>query len=471
MDMLILDQSHMICSEQVSISSLNSTAVCLQDFRSEPCQVCGENASGWHCGSITCEACKKFFLRSVNGEYLKYKCIRDKKCIITRATRTQCQCCRYSKCIAIGMKIIEQSSNPKIEEIFKEIPCAVCQSASSGIHFGATTCEGCKGFFRRMTKENTPQNYKCSERNNCEINALTRNMCRACRFRKCLMAGMSIEGSRIGRQSNLFKHKMVEMQRRGVVQSKLCHILTSNLNHTRKKIPHINQEPLIMVSLKDNLESHIFEQISHIENAYISQLKELPFCSNEINDLWMICTSQLQEYSNRVRAFIDRIPNFNSINFIEKTSIIHLSTHSVILMCLCIQSLRSGIVNSNWNYLNISFDSSHSQYLQDQYPFFFELNRLTYSFEKELQIFELDDKEIALMLTLLITSIGNNKSKEIEYLEEELFSILYDYMAVKRGMNNKDYFILTIQIPFLHRINNLILTNISNLKCSLSYEL
>ncbi|CAF4928637.1 unnamed protein product, partial [Rotaria magnacalcarata] len=70
-------------------------------------------------------------------------------------------------------------------------------------------------------------------------------------------------------------------------------------------------------------------------------------------------------------------------------------------MCLCIQSLRSGIVNSNWNYLNISFNSSHSQNLQDRYPFFFELNRLTYSFEKELQIFELDDKEIALMLALL----------------------------------------------------------------------
>jgi len=39
------------------------------------------------------------------------------------------------------LKSSEESSNPKIEEIFKGIPCAVCQSASSGIHFGATTCE------------------------------------------------------------------------------------------------------------------------------------------------------------------------------------------------------------------------------------------------------------------------------------------------------------------------------------------
>jgi hypothetical protein len=72
-----------------------------------------------------------------------------------------------------------------------------------------------------MIKERSPKDYKCSERNNCEINALTRNMCRACRFKKCLIAGMSIQGSRIGRQSNLFKHKIVEMQRRGLIQSQL----------------------------------------------------------------------------------------------------------------------------------------------------------------------------------------------------------------------------------------------------------
>ena len=106
------------------------------------------------------EACKKFFLRSANGEYLKYRCIRDKKCPITRTTRTQCQFCRYSKCITIGMTLTgkspdririyfnqtksffsEDHSNPKIEDIFRGIPCAVCTDASSGLHFGVTTCE------------------------------------------------------------------------------------------------------------------------------------------------------------------------------------------------------------------------------------------------------------------------------------------------------------------------------------------
>lgn len=53
MNMFVLEQSQITYSEQTSTSSLNTNTICFQDFRSEPCQVCGENASGWHCGSIT----------------------------------------------------------------------------------------------------------------------------------------------------------------------------------------------------------------------------------------------------------------------------------------------------------------------------------------------------------------------------------------------------------------------------------
>jgi len=72
-------------------------------------------------------------------------------------------------------------------------------------------------------------------------------------------------------------------------------------------------------------------------------------------------------------------------------------------MCFCIQSSRLETSNNHWNYLNLSLNSLD---FQQRFSFFFELNRLTYSFENELKILKLDDKEIAILLTLLIISIG-----------------------------------------------------------------
>ncbi|CAF3385890.1 unnamed protein product [Rotaria sp. Silwood1] len=228
-------------------------------------------------------------------------------------------------------------------------------------------------------------------------------------------------------------------------------------------------------SLEDTLESYLFKQIIQIENAYVNYLKELPFCSNETNDLWHTCLFQLNEYTTRVGDFALRIPDFCTLNSEDKSLLIHTSTHSVVLLCLGFQSSRYRTLtnDSNWNYLNISTNSSFGQSLQQNFPFFFDLNHLTYSIERELQILELDDKEIALMIVLLITSITNSKLKDIEKIEklqENYFCALYDYMSAKRGIDSKDYFILTIQIPFIHRINSIISTNIVNFKCSLSYN-
>lgn len=33
-------------------------SIVLSEDRYEPCRVCGEQSSGFHCGAVTCEACK-----------------------------------------------------------------------------------------------------------------------------------------------------------------------------------------------------------------------------------------------------------------------------------------------------------------------------------------------------------------------------------------------------------------------------
>ena len=167
------------------------------------CQVCGDKAAGFYCGAFACEACKKFFMRSCRNDKTKYVCLRDKKCQITAESRVQCQYCRLQKCLTLNM--YSPGSDVRKENV-GDIPCRVCSAPSSGFHFGALTCEGCKGFFRRMAKERELGKYRCSKTGACEINTSTRNLCKSCRYKKCIDAGMSIEGSRIGRQPNAVKY-------------------------------------------------------------------------------------------------------------------------------------------------------------------------------------------------------------------------------------------------------------------------
>ncbi|KQL60107.1 nuclear receptor subfamily 1 group D member 1 [Amazona aestiva] len=71
--------------------------------------------------------------------------------------------------------------------------CKVCGDVASGFHYGVHACEGCKGFFRRSIQQNI-QYKKCLKNENCSIVRINRNRCQQCRFKKCLLVGMSRDG-------------------------------------------------------------------------------------------------------------------------------------------------------------------------------------------------------------------------------------------------------------------------------------
>ncbi|CAB3378432.1 Hypothetical predicted protein [Cloeon dipterum] len=77
------------------------------------------------------------------------------------------------------------------------VPCKVCGDKASGYHYGVTSCEGCKGFFRRSIQKQIE--YRCLRDGKCLVIRLNRNRCQYCRFRKCLAVGMSRDSVRYGR--------------------------------------------------------------------------------------------------------------------------------------------------------------------------------------------------------------------------------------------------------------------------------
>nr|ASL70507.1 nuclear receptor [Brachionus rotundiformis] len=82
--------------------------------------------------------------------------------------------------------------------------CKVCGGEASGIHYGVSSCEGCKGFFKRSSSQKH-QNYICQVNKNCPLYPKMVKKCKFCRWMACQKAGMSLASSRFGRIPNYMK--------------------------------------------------------------------------------------------------------------------------------------------------------------------------------------------------------------------------------------------------------------------------
>ncbi|GMR29894.1 hypothetical protein PMAYCL1PPCAC_00089 [Pristionchus mayeri] len=74
------------------------------------------------------------------------------------------------------------------KEEYIGVACHICGAPADGMHYSAISCRSCNAFFRRAVSYE--HKYVCRFGGNCEISVQLRCACRACRFRKCVEAGM-----------------------------------------------------------------------------------------------------------------------------------------------------------------------------------------------------------------------------------------------------------------------------------------
>ncbi|KAJ8679247.1 hypothetical protein QAD02_015034 [Eretmocerus hayati] len=110
--------------------------------------------------------------------------------------------------------------------------CVVCGDRASGRHYGAISCEGCKGFFKRSIRKQL--GYQCRGSKSCEVTKHHRNRCQYCRLQKCLAMGMRSDS--------------VQHERKPVLGSNESSTGTKSSNRAGTRIKPEPQPPTIVES-------------------------------------------------------------------------------------------------------------------------------------------------------------------------------------------------------------------------------
>ncbi|CAF1010386.1 unnamed protein product [Rotaria sp. Silwood1] len=165
-------------------------------------------------------------------------------------------------------------------------PCVVCHEESSGYHFGAYTCESCKAFYRRVTKDPNIEIKHSCEIPLPNITKLNRKDCRACRKDKCERVGMTvISKDRIIQTKSISKSSLISMNN---LLEQLAYDLTYNqlsTSSTLENLFHLLDLPSI-ITINFDYHSLYMNAIQIWRNQYnhFSQI----FTNISLNDTFAV---------------------------------------------------------------------------------------------------------------------------------------------------------------------------------------
>ncbi len=72
--------------------------------------------------------------------------------------------------------------------------CSVCGDRATKLrysHYKVTSCFSCRAFFRRAVEKEAQRTYECVNKRQCPVTVDTRKKCPECRYRKCVLVGMT----------------------------------------------------------------------------------------------------------------------------------------------------------------------------------------------------------------------------------------------------------------------------------------
>lgn len=307
------------------------------------------------------------------------------------------------------------------------VPCKVCGDKASGYHYGVTSCEGCKGFFRRSIQKQIE--YRCLRDGKCLVIRLNRNRCQYCRFKKCLAVGMSRDSVRYGRVPKRNRERSddsrvtqaeADQSARELENKQLAMydiILTisqahhANCAYTEEKTRGLVRKPAIF-SLNDF-------QGGGMDGSTNGQVTADSLEHQKIV-MWQHFAVLVTPSIQRVVEFAKRVPGFLELTQDDQLILIKLGFFEVWLVHI------ARMVNTLDNTLTFS-DGSYITRQQMELMFDNEFVSALFNFVVTFNNMQLNDTEIGLFSALvLLTSerSGIYDHKAIEQSQEKLMEAL-----------------------------------------------
>uniref|UniRef100_A0A8D3DT78 Retinoic acid receptor gamma-A-like n=1 Tax=Scophthalmus maximus TaxID=52904 RepID=A0A8D3DT78_SCOMX len=302
-------------------------------------------------------------------------------------------------------------SPPPPPRVYK--PCFVCQDKSSGYHYGVSSCEGCKGFFRRSIQKNMV--YTCHRDKNCQINKVTRNRCQYCRLQKCFEVGMSKEAVR---------------------------------NDRNKKKKDVKEE----VVLPENYElsGELEELVNKVSKAHKETFPSLcqlgKYTTNSSADhrvqldlgLWDKFSELSTKCIIKIVEFAKRLPGFTTLTIADQITLLKSACLDILMLRICTRYTPEQDTMTFSDGLTLNRTQMHN-------AGFGPLTELVFAFAGQLLPLEMDDTETGLLSAICLICgdrMDLEEPEKVDKLQEPLLEPhMFPRMLMKvtdlRGISTK----------------------------------
>uniref|UniRef100_A0A6I8SES2 Retinoic acid receptor gamma n=1 Tax=Xenopus tropicalis TaxID=8364 RepID=A0A6I8SES2_XENTR len=292
-------------------------------------------------------------------------------------------------------------SPPPPPRVYK--PCFVCNDKSSGYHYGVSSCEGCKGFFRRSIQKNMV--YTCHRDKNCQINKVTRNRCQFCRLQKCFQVGMSKEAVR---------------------------------NDRNKKKKEIKEEVVVPDSYEMPPEmEELIQKVSKAHQETFPSLCQLgKYTTNSSADhrvqldlgLWDKFSELSTKCIIKIVEFAKRLPGFTTLTIADQITLLKSACLDILMLRICTRYTPEQDTMTFSDGLTLNRTQMHN-------AGFGPLTDLVFAFADQLLPLEMDDTETGLLSAICLICgdrMDLEEPEKVEKLQEPLLEALKFYARRRR---------------------------------------